>query len=202
MSLRRHNIWKIKVRLASERKITKPVEGVLIVLYFSTLRNGYGPNVLYELRDEQRPTRPWLGAQSRSNYIVLGGCKVAAEEPVTAERRRSFRYPLVLDVKYRLQGQREYHVGSTINIASQGVLFRCDYLVRALINEEITVEISWPALLHGTCAMKLVVSGRVAWSGGGKCAVRVYAYEFRTMGKRTDSIVSTGTEQPAVVSIA
>jgi len=106
-----------------------------------------------------------------------------ASEPFR-ERRANVRFPLAFDLQYRVAGQKEYRRGSTINLSSTGVLFRCAEPIP--VNTEVTVVISWPVLLGGTCPLRLVMSGRAVWANTTECAIRVYGYEFRTAGKRVE----------------
>ncbi len=42
------------------------------------------------------------------------------------------------------------------------------------------LAISWPAQLNNKCALKLVARGRVVRFEGGRAAIEIQQYEFRT----------------------
>jgi hypothetical protein len=98
-----------------------------------------------------------------------------------SERRSRQRFPLALAVEYRLLGPGAHSGwGWTSNISSRGVLFE-------VAGQEtpfglIEVVVSWPYILDGVCALKLVMKGRVVRNGGRSVAVASTAHEFRTAG--------------------
>jgi len=112
------------------------------------------------------------------SFRMSGGLDVLLDAD---ERRRHRRYPLRLEVRYKL-----LHVGHTVqtgsgrtvNLSTGGVLFEVD---RALpLRNEIMLDIAWPALLDGVQHLKVVASGRVVRSEGRTVAVRIRTFEFRT----------------------
>jgi len=104
----------------------------------------------------------------------------------TVERRASKRFPIEQEVTYRTLDRRieppETGSGLTVNFSSRGVLFRTDEPPRSATRVEISVN--WPALLSGTCLLKLVALGRVVRLEVGRVAVRIEQYEFRTRRRR------------------
>lgn len=108
----------------------------------------------------------------------------ADNEVTRSDRRRTDRFPLNCELVYRMSGKRLGHEqgsGTTIDISSGGVLFRCD---RPLMpGKRIEMAISWPARLDNHCSLKLVARGRIVRTEGERAAVAIQQYEFRTMGK-------------------
>ena len=88
-------------------------------------------------------------------------------------------------MRYRLSSKRDggiEGVGQTLNISSNGVLFRSsDPLL--LPGKRIELSISWPARLDNRCNLRLVARGRVARNAHDEVAVEIDQYEFRTAGR-------------------
>jgi len=95
--------------------------------------------------------------------------------------RRHRRYPIVLECQYKFNLSRleQMGEGTTVNISSGGVLFRCTQPLPARCAIEMTL--SWPFSIND-CALKLVMRGRVVRSDNHATAVQVAQYEFRTAG--------------------
>ena len=109
-----------------------------------------------------------------------------------ADRRHSDRFPIEREVRYRVLNKRsseEMGDGKTINISSSGVLFTADHML--LPGRRMELAISWPAQLNNKTALKLVARGRVVRFEGGRAAIEIQQYEFRTQ-----------SSQPPVASIA
>jgi hypothetical protein len=99
------------------------------------------------------------------------------------ERRSRERFPLALAVEYRLLDYDErWGAGKTCNISSTGALFEVSE--RRLLSGSIELLVSWPCLLDGVCALKLVMKGRVVRSEGRGVAIESRYHEFRTAGVR------------------
>jgi c-di-GMP-binding flagellar brake protein YcgR len=99
-----------------------------------------------------------------------------------ADRRHSDRFPIEREVKYRVLNKRsneETGDGKTINISSSGVLFTVEHML--LPGRRMELAISWPAQLNNKCALKLVARGRVVRFEGGRAAIEIQQYEFRTL---------------------
>ena len=102
------------------------------------------------------------------------------------ERRAKKRFAIEQEVRYKmLYGQRiaETGTGKTINISSGGVWFTTENPLTAGMPVELSM--SWPVLLHDSCAMKLMIYGCVIRSTDKGAAVSIERYEFRTQGSRT-----------------
>lgn len=97
------------------------------------------------------------------------------------ERRSRRRFPLALAVEYRLLGQREHwRFGRTCNISSTGVLF--EVADRLPLTGSIELMVSWPCVLDGACALKLMLKGRVVRVENVGIAIESSQHEFRTAG--------------------
>lgn len=65
-------------------------------------------------------------------------------------------------------------------MSSGGILFSTQHML--LPGKRLEMAISWPAQLDNRCALKLVARGRVVRYDGGRAAVEIQQYEFRTLG--------------------
>ena len=96
------------------------------------------------------------------------------------ERRLRCRYPLTLDVQYKLlatDSDEQVGIGKTINVSSAGLLFEATHGLPA--RRLIQIFIDWPLLQEGAHPLRLVMYGRVIRSDGNLSAVRVSRHEFR-----------------------
>jgi len=104
---------------------------------------------------------------------------------VFSEQRSHQRYPIELEVEYRLLGKgRSEHVGSgkTRNMSSGGVLFEA--LGSPPAGCAIELMLNWPFLLEGVCPLRLVMRGRIVRSDVYGVAMQSSFHEFRTAGSR------------------
>jgi PilZ domain len=107
-----------------------------------------------------------------------------------SERRRTNRFPVREDVRYRVIQSKAPNVsglGSTLNIGSSGILFTTEE--RLPLGRMVELSVNWPARLDGTCALQFVASGRVVRSELNRAAVRIERYEFKTRSNRPASLV-------------
>ena len=105
-------------------------------------------------------------------------------EADTADRRCAVRFPIEQDVRYKVFNRNSIEIGAgkTVNMSSNGLLFTTE---RALATgERLEVAVNWPAQLDNKCPLKLVTTGRVVRSEGGRAAIAIERYEFRTQGSR------------------
>jgi hypothetical protein len=105
---------------------------------------------------------------------------------VLSEQRSHERYPIELEVEYRLLAKgrsRQIGSGKTRNISSGGVLF--ESLGSCPATGSIEVLLNWPFLLEGVCPLKLVMKGRIVRSDFRGVAIQSNSHEFRTAGSRT-----------------
>ena len=103
-------------------------------------------------------------------------------------RRRTSRFPLREDVRYRVVQSRSAKVsgcGTTLNIGSNGILFTTED--RLPVGRMVELSVNWPARLDGVCPLQFVATGRVVRSENLRAAVRIERYEFRT--RSTGSMV-------------
>jgi hypothetical protein len=101
--------------------------------------------------------------------------------PLFSERRRSSRFPIERDLRYKTLSQRSEALngsGKTLNISSSGVLFTASHDLA--VGTRLEVSISWPAQLNERCLLNLVARGRVARKEEGHVALQIQQYEFRT----------------------
>jgi hypothetical protein len=102
-----------------------------------------------------------------------------------ADRRHSDRFPIEREVRYRVLNKRsseEVGDGKTVNISSSGVLFTVEHML--LPGRRMELAISWPAQLNNKTALKLVARGRVVRFEGGRAAIEIQQYEFRTQSSQ------------------
>jgi hypothetical protein len=111
---------------------------------------------------------------------------VAPPTESASDRRSKRRYPIHLEVQYKLLKHRRVErlgAGRTLNISSGGVLFEADGLLPG--SGPIELALNWPFLLHGSCNLKLVMRGRIVRSNERAIAIRAEFHEFRTAGVRS-----------------
>lgn len=115
------------------------------------------------------------------------------------ERRRSSRFPIEREVRYKTLSQRAemlQGVGKTLNISSSGVLFTADHDLP--VGTRLEVSISWPAQLNEKCLLNLVARGRVTRQESGSLALQIQQYEFRTQSIATTQNKERGLQPLAV----
>jgi len=100
---------------------------------------------------------------------------------ILLEWRSRRRFPLKLPVEYRLLGRRERRgFGGTCNISTTGVLF--EVADRQRFSGPIESMLSWPCMLNGACALKLMMKGGVVRIEGRGIAIESSQHEFGTAG--------------------
>ncbi|MBV8828546.1 MAG: PilZ domain-containing protein [Acidobacteriaceae bacterium] len=117
------------------------------------------------------------------NTMALGSRLERADISAT-ERRKSSRFPIEREVRYKTLNQRAETLsgnGKTLNISSSGVLFTSDHDLP--IGTRLEVAISWPAQLNEKCLLNLVARGRVTRHTKGQLALQIQQYEFRTQSR-------------------
>ena len=102
-----------------------------------------------------------------------------------SERRLHQRYPIKLDVEYKLLYRRRVQREGfcrTVNIGSRGVLLD---LKDALQGQgSIELSIKWPLLLEHLIPLSLMVSGKIVRNDGNSIAVKFLQLEFHTTSSR------------------
>ena len=115
--------------------------------------------------------------------MTLGG-RLEVPEVGNTERRRSSRFPIEREVRYKTLNQRAEILagnGRTLNISSSGVLFTSDHDLP--VGTRLEVSISWPAQLNEKCLLNLVARGRVIRHTKGQLALQIQQYGFRTQSR-------------------
>ena len=106
-----------------------------------------------------------------------------APEGIAGDRRVDRRYPILLDVRWKLIHRKrvlDSGQGRTLDLSSGGVQFESG---RTLPEDfDVELAISWPVLLRNVAPMQLVVHGRIVRSKDGRVAVRMTQHDFRTVG--------------------
>lgn len=119
-----------------------------------------------------------------SENILLLGRQLDTAEMAMNERRRSSRFPIEREVRYKTLNQRTEILagsGKTLNISSSGVLFTSDHDLP--VGTRLEVSISWPAQLNEKCLLNLVARGRITRHHQGQLALQIQQYEFRTQSR-------------------
>ena len=117
------------------------------------------------------------------NTLTMGRRLERADISAT-ERRKSSRFPIEREVRYKTLNQRAETLvgnGKTLNISSSGVLFTSDHDLP--VGTRLEVAISWPAQLNEKCLLNLVARGRVTRHNKGQLALQIQQYEFRTQSR-------------------
>ena len=118
--------------------------------------------------------------------LAFAQADVLRLETCSSDQRRHFRYPISLDIEYRLLnwspvGRAGF--GRTRNISTRGILFETNDTLPPL-RAEIELLIHWPFLLDDVCPLRLVIRGRVVRTEGKAVALRIQRHEFRTRGSK------------------
>ena len=116
--------------------------------------------------------------------LLTFGKRMDASEMPSTERRRSSRFPIEREIRYKTLNQRSEllaGVGKTLNISSSGVLFTSEHDMP--LGTRLEVSISWPAQLNERCLLNLVARGRVTRHAKGQLALQIQQYEFRTQSR-------------------
>lgn len=119
-----------------------------------------------------------------SENVLALGRRLEAPQMTNTERRRSSRFPIEREVRYKTLNQRADALsgsGKTLNISSSGVLFTSDHDLP--VGTRLEVSISWPAQLNDRCLLNLVARGRVTRHLKGQLALQIQQYEFRTQSR-------------------
>jgi hypothetical protein len=99
----------------------------------------------------------------------------------SAERRSDQRYPIALQLQYKLIGKSQIQrlgFGRTVNISSHGVLFELDDVAPA--SGQMELALNWPFMLEDSCGLKLVIRGNILRTEEKIIALKAEFHEFRT----------------------
>jgi hypothetical protein len=108
------------------------------------------------------------------------------------DRRKKQRFPICREMRYKLLEQDTivaFGSGKTVDICSNGVAIEVDQYLRP--GAFIEMSISWPVLLNQSCAMRVIVFGRVLRSGIGTAVCTIDKYEFRTQPRTLELAAPT-----------
>ena len=123
-----------------------------------------------------------------SENILTLGKRLESPDVNNTERRRSSRFPIERELRYKTLNQRTEALagnGRTLNISSSGVLFTSDHDLP--VGTRLEVSISWPAQLSEKCLLNLVARGRVTRHLQGQLALQIQQYEFRTQSSERNT---------------
>jgi hypothetical protein len=112
-----------------------------------------------------------------------GGEQPTTFEGISGNRRFDRRYDLQLELQWKLIRRRrvlDIGTGRSLDLSSSGILFDAGRCLPVGFNVELAI--SWPVLLDKVAPLKLVVSGRIVRSDGGRAAIRIVQHEFRAVG--------------------
>ena len=99
---------------------------------------------------------------------------------VEDDRRIHRRYPIALDCEYKMSDSKSGGACRTINISSGGILLQAHETLS--VRGQVDLSIRWPYELDDGCPLRLQVTGQVVRIEGGRLAVKIKRYEFRTAG--------------------
>jgi hypothetical protein len=113
-------------------------------------------------------------------------------EVIHQDRRDDRRYSIELELRYKVIARTRIQlsgIGRTLNMSSGGILFSVDQGLP--VGAFVELSILWPVLLQNTCALTLLVVGRVVRFENSTVAVKISRYEFMTRSGRTQDLNST-----------
>ena len=105
------------------------------------------------------------------------------------DRRSNHRYPVNVASEYKVVLRDRTvlaGIGHTVNMSSRGILLDTAHCLPSGVR--IDLSIAWPALLNDVAPLKLEVAGKTIRTQGGRAAVVIRRYEFRTRGKSKDGL--------------
>ena len=94
------------------------------------------------------------------------------------ERRAHERYPIRLDVEFRVRDRKRVQIGRghTVNLSSGGILFESEQPLDPGI--PIELSITWPWCITDQVGLKLQVSGRTLRAQQNRIAVKAERHKF------------------------
>jgi hypothetical protein len=112
--------------------------------------------------------------------------RLSLQTDIKKDRRGADRFPIEREVRYKVLSKKsadEAGTGRTVNMSSNGILFTSDHTL--IPGRRLEISVSWPAQLNNHTPLKLVARGRVIRSEGGRAAIEIDQYEFRTALRAT-----------------
>src|SRR5258708_15941816 len=110
-------------------------------------------------------------------------------EEQSNSRRLHRRYPIRVNLKYRLLGGNravKTGTGQTVNLSSSGVLFESDDAVAPSMLVELAVP--WPVRLNDKVGLTLCIVGRTVRVERNCTALEFLRHEFRTRALRPSAL--------------
>ena len=120
-----------------------------------------------------------------AELIEKGSAEFTAKQPLVdpvPERRLACRYPVQMDLEYRLLARGEVigaGKGRTINTSSAGILFEADAPLPA--HTIIQLCLDWPEIPSAAARMALHIAGRTVRCEGNLTAVAIERHDFRIL---------------------
>lgn len=116
------------------------------------------------------------------NAVGVNGIRI----PVPVERRQRPRYPFRANVRFRRLGLRnsQFSSGEVLNMNSRALYIQ-PHELSPRNGERVEASIEWPAPLHGTVPMQLLVTGYVVRVDRSGFVIEFYEREFRTLSRQT-----------------
>jgi hypothetical protein len=121
-----------------------------------------------------------------------------AKEIIQGDRRLQRRYPLELDLEFRIvDGDTVVSAGAgrTGNISSGGVLFHAED--GALSGPQVELAVRWPAVLGNSPFLELRIFGRLVRNDSRGVALRTSRYHFEKLDNPRQAFEEIFT--PAVI---
>jgi hypothetical protein len=129
-------------------------------------------------RSTATPVEPSLDAQEPSS--PTSNCELAVS-PVIQERRSRQRFSIVQPMRYAVSNSKECTwsgEGTVLNISSAGVCFTTEASLSP--GPLVKLAVSWPALLHGSVSIELVINCIVVRATTNTAAAKIEYYGFYT----------------------
>jgi hypothetical protein len=117
------------------------------------------------------------------------------------DKREKLRFPLKLDVRYRIlkQGKSlEAGSGLTADISSAGIAFTAERMLP--LGVAIEMVIAWPVALEDGCPLQLVARGRLVRREGSRVACAIQKIEIRTKARMVAVALALAANSPAAES--
>ena len=129
------------------------------------------------------------GAVAQAPQVLLSLSKLGRAYSVVQrarhkERRKKVRFEMERELRFKLLDDSnvvEVGTGQTLNLSSGGVAFTATRPLST--GAYVELSISWPVLLNNTCAIRLIVLGKILRSESAMMACTIERHEFRTQAR-------------------
>src|SRR5260370_40143449 len=108
------------------------------------------------------------------------GAACASPDVLPSDRRSHQRYPIELDLRYKLIHRRQVlngGVGKTRDISTKGVFFSADQALAKGLDVELLMD--WPFRLGGLCPLEGKIAGDALRGGDSVTAGPLRGYDVR-----------------------